>query len=99
MKSQIIHSLKSLNRGEALSEPLPDINQLLKVACQQYGAEVKSNAKKEKASNGEGSPEGPSLAQVMTQLAKAIHVCIHVKELLDKNLARYNEVYDIAVVN
>ena len=94
----MIHSLKNLNRGEALSDPLPDINQLLKAACQQYGAEVKANTKKEKAS-GEGSPDGPGLTQVMIQLAKAIHVCVHVKELLDKNLARYNEVYDIAVVN
>ena len=39
------------------------------------------------------------LPQIMTSLAKAIHVCIHVKELLDNNLERYNQVYDIAVQN
>jgi len=104
---QMIHALKSLNRGESLQDPLPDLGQLLSKAAAQYSAEVGAGSSSNAggSSNGKTSPgeaEGGAdlgLPQIMTSLAKAIHVCIHVKELLDNNLERYNQVYDIAVQN
>ena len=101
----MIHALKSLNRGESLQDPLPDLGQLLSKAAAQYSAEVDAGSNVGGSKNGKTSPgetEGGAdlgLPQVMTSLAKAIHVCIHVKELLDNNLERYNQVYDIAVQN
>jgi len=87
---QMAESLRRLNRGESLEEPLPDVSGMVKTVSSQYGVETKAA----KAKKGGGDDD---IGKVMTGLAKAIHVCIHVKELLEKNLPRYNEVYDIAV--
>ena len=51
---QMIHALKSLNRGESLQDPLPDLGQLLSKAAAQYSAEVGAGS----SSNAGGSSNG-----------------------------------------
>jgi len=92
-------TLKALNEGEHPEDlPMADIKGLLKGATLAFGAEIKAQAKAEKA-GGDQKDNTEGLANVMSSLAKAMSVCIHVKELLDKNLNRYNEVYNLAVQN
>jgi len=94
-------TLRALNAGEQPPEDLTmvNVNALLKAAASDFGAEIKAKGSSGGSGDGSDPKEAEGLANVMSSLAKAISVCIHVKELLDKNLTRYNEVYNFAVQN
>ena len=100
---QVSAALRALNAGDkpASSEsPIPNIHALLKKAVDEYSLEIKAKGRKDSATDSSGDAgSGDGLTNVMASLAKAILICIHVKELLDRNLNRYNDVYTFAVQN
>ena len=100
---QVSAALRALNAGQTSSSesPIPNIHALLKKAVDEYSLEIKAKSgggRKDSATDSSGDA-GDGLTNVMASLAKAILICIHVKELLDRNLNRYNDVYTFAVQN
>ena len=83
----VASSLRGLNDCQKLTEPLPDLANLIKVAAASCSSEIKNNKKKHKDSEG--------LVNVMSSLAKAITICIHVRELLDISLDKANKVCEL----